>query len=197
MLSICTLLWQSLNVTSFMMLHCIFAHVSRLGVSTQGSKSGFASGQVLNTFQLSTNSITFVVGKFPWVVKSSCPFPLKFPHKPQTPPCENITKHRGCATNKLYWGTYIIVWKCQCKIWKTAEHDSWLQLTLWWGCRMMRTVVLRSHKTVSPMLASMTRYIPTFLSLYLIVGPLPVSVVVTVPSESSSQVLCVWVCERS
>ncbi len=37
-LCICTLLWQTLNgpLISLMMLHCIFAHVSRLGVSRHG-----------------------------------------------------------------------------------------------------------------------------------------------------------------
>ncbi len=54
----------------------------------------------------------------------------------------------------------------------------------------MRTVVLRSHKTVRPMSASMTMYIPTFLTVYLIVGPLPVSVTIMFPSDSSSKVLC-------
>lgn len=92
---------------SLIMLHWIFAHVSRLEVSEHGLKSGFASGQLLKTFQLSTNSLIFVVGKFPWVVKSSFAFPLKFPHRPQTSPCEKVTKHRCCSTNKSNSGTIV------------------------------------------------------------------------------------------
>lgn len=61
-------------------------------------------------------------------------------------------------------------------------------LTMCWGCRMMRTVVLRSHKTVSPMSVSITRYIPIVLSIKLICGPLVVLETFKVLSESSSTV---------
>lgn len=53
---------------------------------------------------------------------------------------------------------------------------------------MMRTVVLRSHKTVSPMSVSITRYIPIVLSIKLICGPLVVLETFKVLSESSSTV---------
>lgn len=108
----CTLLWQSLNVTSFMMLQSFFAHVTRLGVTRHGSKSGCASGQVLNTFQLSTNSTISVVCKWLWVVKSSFPFPLKFPHRPHTSPYRNRSHKLSLQKQVVIWTKFIHQSKC-------------------------------------------------------------------------------------
>jgi len=122
-----TLLWHSLNVAPVMMLHIIFAQWCRLFDTSQVSRFSSMSGQVLDTFQLFANSNALLTTSWPWVVKSFCPSPSKFPHKPHTLPCSNtgVTKSlaeldkwkmkkclNGSLWMLLYIGATVVTYHC-------------------------------------------------------------------------------------
>lgn len=138
-----------------MMLHIIFAQGWRLGADTHGSAFTPASGQVLIAFQLLANANTLFTTNPPWVVKSFCPSPSKSPHRPQTFPCQQ----GGSATLMMPTSTAVP------SLQTVESFQSFLVLTLYCGCRRIRTDVLRSHITARPIEESITRYRPTVLIL--------------------------------